>query len=159
MVLQIVAESHSLLYNIDKRLKSCLSKWQSFISTETANKLMSSFKEIPNTVGQIKIEIQTALLTPKYTNEDIKIKYSFSLNKETKSLYYICCVDLEIDDVIIEPYHHMLANKVPRAEFDIFDKLIHNVDYFSFVSYDMLSFLGNNSYLISHTNPDGVYFY
>ena len=108
MVLQILAESHSLIYNIDKRLKLCLSKWQSFISTETTNKLLSLFKEIPNTVVQIKIEIQTALLTPKYTNEDIKIKYSFSLNKETKSLYYICCVDLEIEDVIIEPYDLLL---------------------------------------------------
>ena len=159
MVLQIIAESHSLLSDIDKRLKSCLSKWQSWISTQTANKLLSSFKEIPNTVGEIKIEIQTALLIPKYTNEDIKINYSFSLNRETKTLYYICNVDLELDDVLIEPYLHVLAHLVPRAEFDIFDKLINNVNYFSYVSYDMISFLGNDSYLISHTNFDGQYFY
>ena len=159
MVLQILAESHSLIYDIDKRLKSCLAKWQSFISTETTNKLLSSFKDIPNTVGQIKIEIETALLTPRYTNEDIKIGYSFWLDKETKSLYYVCCVNMEIEEMTIEPYHLLLAKDVPRAEFDIWNKLIQNLDYFSFVSYDMLSFLGNNSYLISHTNSDGVYCY
>ena len=124
MVLQIVAESHSLLSDINKRLKSCLDKWQSWISTQTANNLPSSFDEIPNTVGEIKIETKTDLLIPKYANEDIKINYKFSLNKETKTLNYICNLDLELDEVLIEPYLHVLAHQVPRTEFDIFDKLI-----------------------------------
>ena len=99
------------------------------------------------------------VLIPISSDKDIKVCYKFTLNKELKTLYYVCVLDLKLDDVKIEPYYYIIAKNVPRNKFEVFDKLSRDINWYAYVAYDMVTFLGNDCYLMSHTSYTGKYFY
>ena len=144
MVLQVITQSQSLQTDIYKHLKSNLAKWQSWISALTSEKLLSSFNMLPNVVGEINIDNKMDLSIPKSSNKDIKVCYRITLSQGLKTLFYVCILDLELDDVNIEPYYYIIANNVPRNEFDIFEKLSRDINWYAYIAYDMVTFLGNN---------------